>query len=95
MGDPSRGVLRLLIFFLHILFVRGGRLSHTILPSMIEIMTLGELQIGNPSEALALSARAKRGVILPGPDSYSCWPRSTESDGSLPLFAINHKSDIP
>jgi hypothetical protein len=32
------------------------------LTSMAEIMALGELQTGNPSEALALSVRAKREV---------------------------------
>jgi hypothetical protein len=60
-GGASPRVLRLLrwiylgarpiflILFLCIPFTRRGRLSRTMLPSMVEIMVLSELQTGNPN----------------------------------------------
>jgi hypothetical protein len=44
------------------MFTGRGRLGRTILPSMVEIMALDELQTGNLSDALAPSARARREV---------------------------------
>jgi hypothetical protein len=52
--DPSRGVSRL--------FNTLPRLSRTMLLLMFKIMALGELQTGNPNEAMFPLAGSKRGV---------------------------------
>lgn len=52
-----------LILFLHILFAGMGRLSRTMLPSMVEMIAFNELQTGNTSEASVPLVGSRNGVL--------------------------------
>jgi hypothetical protein len=69
-GDPSGGVSRLFIILPAHFVRRRGRVSCTMLPWMVEIMALGELQIDNLSEAPVPSVGSRHEVRW-GPSSYS------------------------
>jgi hypothetical protein len=60
--DPSGTCPVFLILFTRILFARREMLSYTMLPSVVEIIALGELQTDNPSEALVSLAGFRCGV---------------------------------
>jgi hypothetical protein len=69
-ADLSRGTSHLFFYSLRILFVEKRKVSCTILPSMVKFMSLGELQMGDPSEALVPFTGSRHGVRSE-PSSYS------------------------
>jgi hypothetical protein len=70
--------------------MRRGESYHAFLDGLE--MTLGELQTGNPSEAMVPSTGSKRGVRW-GPSSYSLVPTHIVVDSirSQTFIALDHE----